>query len=154
MSALSAERQRNDRERQTAAAGETATSEFNSEAGDLIYIADRWPQVVDRKTWEAAQARLCANRGKTSPSRDYLFSSLLKCQCGGSMQGYKQRTSSKRYLCVKCGATASEAELLKHVTSTIQKQHTPDMIQGLRQRMERKLRKGNQEQNGSATKTI
>ncbi|MFV2067532.1 MAG: recombinase family protein, partial [Pirellulales bacterium] len=133
--------------------GETAIRELNSKA-DLIYVADRWPAVVDRKTWDSAQSLLAKNRKRTSPSRDYLFSSLLRCQCGGAMQGRKQKTSSKRYRCVKCGATASEAELLEHVTRTIQQQYSPDMISKLRQAMERKLRKGSQQQNGAASKAI
>ena len=143
-----------ERQQHWQADGETATTEFNDDA-DLIYAADRWPAVVDRKTWDAAQGLLADNRKNTAPSRDYLFSSLLYCQCDSRrcMHGHKQTT--KRYLCSDCGATASEAELLEHVTTAIRREYSTERLQELRDAIERKLRgRSKQQQNGADTKPI
>ncbi len=64
------------------------------------------PSIIDRATWEQAQAQRQRNPelAKRNAKRDYLLRGFIKCACGRSMSGcYDARpelTTHRRYRCV------------------------------------------------------
>ncbi len=96
------------------------------------------PPLVDKATWEAAQAQLLANSqySKRNNRHQYLLRGLVRCpRCGGNYTGYTQR-GSRGYRCnrshwgssstgQKCApgavpAAALEAAVWSAVTNAIQ----------------------------------
>ena len=69
-------------------------------------IAVSIPAIVDRATWEQAQAQRKRNAAlsKRNGKRDYLLRGYLKCTCGRSMSGCfdgrSELTTHRRYRCV------------------------------------------------------
>ena len=70
-------------------------------AAEPITIPDRFEAIIDQDTFDRAQAKIEARKGKTRPrqARQYLLSGLIKCgDCGGAMAGLA-RTSGSVYRC-------------------------------------------------------
>jgi site-specific DNA recombinase len=79
---------------------------------------DEWqavavPALVDRQTWEKAQARLADGRheGRETAHHEYLLSGRIKCSCGYHIQGHPTWAKGKAYLYYACNG--------RHATNTV-----------------------------------
>lgn len=71
-------------------------------------IAVSVPAIIDRETWERAQAQRRHNAvmSKRNAKHDYLLSGFMQCACGRSMSGSwdkRGKTSVRRYRCNSIG---------------------------------------------------
>jgi site-specific DNA recombinase len=70
------------------------------------------PAIIDRATWERAQARKAYNAkmAKRNSRRNYLLRGRVICKCGRAMHGYNAHTSADGtvYLYYVCGSKPSQ----------------------------------------------
>jgi hypothetical protein len=61
----------------------------------------RWEPLIDQETWDRAQVRLAATKGRKGPiSGAHLLSGMIRCaSCGGRMSGWTLAQRWKRYRC-------------------------------------------------------
>lgn len=67
------------------------------------------PAIIDRETWDLAQARLKRGRAmskRNNSSHEYLMGRRLTCQCGYHIQGKPCWDKSKVYLYYRCNGTS------------------------------------------------
>lgn len=65
------------------------------------HITVKVPAIIDRETWDAAQARCKYNKlmAKRNAKREYLLRGLIKCGCGRSMAGKTPHKHIRGYYC-------------------------------------------------------
>lgn len=69
------------------------------------------PAIVSNDLWEECNQILQGRQGKyPHPAKEghYLFSGLLRCECGGKMYVYWAQAKELKYRCFKCGAKIEE----------------------------------------------
>ena len=72
-----------------------------AELDEEVRIPNNHPPIVSKALFDRVQDRFKRNRDKTSPGelRTYMFSSLLKCSCGGSMYPTNPPNRQMYYRC-------------------------------------------------------
>jgi DNA invertase Pin-like site-specific DNA recombinase len=84
----------------------------------VIYREGAWKGIIDRKTFEACQRRLIANRSRTrSRNATYLLSSILRCgHCGGQVVGKTSRRWGNTYRSYVCSGHANRGNCAHRAT--------------------------------------
>ncbi len=108
-------------------------------AADWIYHRDRWPAIVDRLLWDRVQQRLDRNQQSKPPVDKFLFSSLLQCGAWDQTMWGITRKGIERYVCPKCQAAVSQAQVLRETASAIQRSASPEQIAKYKQALHRSL---------------
>ena len=67
------------------------------------HITVNVPAIIDRETWERAQAqrRINAADSRRNRQHDYLLTGFIECSCGRNMSG--QFCGKRRYHCISSG---------------------------------------------------
>lgn len=78
---------------------------LRSHNGEIVGEGN-WPALVDRKTWDRAQAKFNEpGRARVKTVRKHLLTGALACgkpDCGGHLAGYQTAKGAGAYRCVKC----------------------------------------------------
>jgi site-specific DNA recombinase len=68
------------------------------------------PAIVDRATWQAAQAKLNGGRheGRDTATHDYVLAGHLVCTCGYHVSGHAAHANGREYIYYRCNGTNPE----------------------------------------------
>jgi hypothetical protein len=129
--------------------------------GKWLVIRDSHEPLVDRAFFEQVQARLAANRIRTSPSRKrgtYSLSQLLVCShCGSPMYGTRRRSGGRTETVYRCGRNMTDGSCAARVVCerTLLEQLAEALQAELleprnRQRLRAALRRQHEQEGGQA----